>query len=185
MSGPRADAATTGGTAPSATRGSGTAYPGPSPARRWPGVVGLLARIVLGAVLVVAGWLKVVDITGSVQSVLAYELFSYEVARIVGIALPVVEIAVGLLLVAGLLTRASAAAGGLLMVVFIAGVASAWARGLTIDCGCFGTGGPVDPEDTRYLTEILRDVGLLVLAVWLVLRPRTPLSMDSLLTRGR
>lgn len=185
MTGPRADEATTGGAAPAAPRGSGTGYPGTSPLRRWPGVVGLLARIVLGAVLVVAGWVKVVDITGSVQSVLAYEIFSYEVARIVGIALPVVEIAVGLLLVAGLLTRASAAVGGLLMVAFITGVASAWARGLAIDCGCFGTGGPVDPEDTRYLTEILRDVGLLALAVWLVLRPRTPLSMDSLLTRGR
>ena len=99
--------------------------------------------------------------------------------------LPVVEIAVGLLLLTGLLTRASAAVGGLLMVVFIAGIASAWARGLSIDCGCFGTGGPVDPADTRYLSEILRDVGLLALAGWLVVRPRTPLSLDALLTKGR
>jgi uncharacterized membrane protein YphA (DoxX/SURF4 family) len=151
----------------------------------WPDVVGLLARLVLGAVLVVAGWVKIIDITGSVQSVLAYELFSYEVARVVGTMLPVVEIAVGLLLVAGLLTRASAALGGLLMVVFIAGVASAWARGLAIDCGCFGTGGPVDPEDTRYLSEILRDVALLALAAWLVVRPRTTLSLDAVLTKGR
>lgn len=186
MTGPRADEATTGGVPAPGDGGGGTAYPGVLEHRwAWPGVVGLLARLVLGGVLVVAGWVKVVDITGSVQSVLAYELFSYDVARLVGIVLPVVEIAVGLLLVTGLLTRTSAAVGGLLMVAFIAGVASAWARGLAIDCGCFGTGGPVDPEDTRYLTEILRDVGLLALAVWLVLRPRTPLSLDTLLTRGR
>ena len=138
-----------------------------------------------GGVLLVAGAVKIVDITGSVQSVLAYQLFSYEAARVVGTMLPVVEIAVGLLLLTGLLTRAAAAAGALLMVVFIAGVASAWARGLTIDCGCFGTGGPVDPEDTRYLSEILRDVGLLALGAWLVVRPRTPLSLDALLTKGR
>ena len=119
--------------------------------------------------VVVAGWLKVTDITSSVQSVVAYELFSYEVARVVGTALPVVEIAVGVLLAVGLLTRASAAVGGLLMIVFIAGIASAWARGLSIDCGCFGTGGPVDPEDTRYLSEILRDLGLLALAAWAVI----------------
>jgi len=141
--------------------------------------------VVLGGVLVVAGWIKIVDITGSVQSVLAYELFSYEVARLVGTMLPVVEIAVGLLLVSGLLTRASATLAGLLMVVFVVGVASAWARGLAIDCGCFGTGGPVDPEDTRYLYEILRDLGLLALAAWLVARPRTPFSLDALLLKGR
>jgi uncharacterized membrane protein YphA (DoxX/SURF4 family) len=184
MSGPGTEAATAGG-APGPGAGA-TAYPSPS-GSRWtpPGVVGLLARLVLGGVLIVAGWVKIVDITGSVQSVLAYELFSYEVARVVGTMLPVLEIAVGLLLVTGLLTRAAAAVGGLLMIVFIAGVASAWARGLAIDCGCFGAGGPVDPEDTRYLTEILRDLGLLALAAWLVVRPRTPLSLDALLTKGR
>lgn len=175
-----------------APTGGAQTVPGPTSYRpeghagpRWSGIVGLLARLVLGGVLLVAGWLKVTDVTGSVQSVLAYELVSYDVARVVGTALPVVEVAVGLLLITGLLTRASAVVGGLLMVVFIAAVASAWARGLAIDCGCFGTGGPVDPEDTRYLSEILRDVGLLALAAWLVVRPRTLLSVDGLLSKGR
>jgi uncharacterized membrane protein YphA (DoxX/SURF4 family) len=106
------------------------------------------------------------------------------VARAVGTVLPVVEIAVGLLLVAGLLTRAAAAAGGLLMLVFVGGIVSAWARGLSIDCGCFGTGGPVTPGETAYLPDLLRDLGLLALAAWLVVRPRTPLALDSLL-KGR
>ncbi|MGC5585759.1 MauE/DoxX family redox-associated membrane protein [Ornithinimicrobium sp. W1679] len=159
--------------------------PGPSaPGRSWTGVVGLLARLVLGGVLLVAGLLKITDLTGSVQSVLAYELFSYPVARAVGTVLPLVEIAVGLLLVAGLLTRAAAAAGGLLMLVFVGGIVSAWVRGLSIDCGCFGTGGPVAPGETAYLPDLLRDLGLLALAAWLVVRPRTPLALDSLL-KGR
>lgn len=172
--------------APAGT-GEGVSAPpsaaGPRPA--WPGLVSLLARLVLGVFLLAAGWVKVVDLTGSVQSVLAYELLGYEASRLVGTMLPVVEIAVGLLLVLGLLTRASAVVAGLLMVVFVAAIASAWARGLAIDCGCFGSGGPVDPEDTRYLSEILRDLGLLALAVWLVVRPRAPLSLDALLTKGR
>lgn len=148
-------------------------------------LVGLLARLALGGVLLVAGLLKVRDLTGSVQSVLAYEIFGYEVSRLIGTVLPIVEIAVGLLLLLGLLTRAAAWVGGGLMVVFVAGIISAWARGLAIDCGCFGTGGPVDPEDTAYLSEILRDLALLAAAAWLVVRPRTPLSLDSLLTKGR
>jgi len=143
----------------------------------------VVARLALGAVLLVAGYLKLVDLDGSVRSVVAYDLFDYEIAKFIGLTLPVVEVAVGALLVLGLFTRAAGLVGASLMVVFIAGVASAWARGLSIDCGCFGTGGPVAPGATRYLEEIVRDVGLAVAGGWLVLRPRTPLSLDALLTR--
>ena len=160
------------------------AYPAPASARILDGV-GLAARLVLGGVLIAAGLPKAMDLTGSVQNVLAYELFSYETARLIGTLLPVLEIALGVLLVVGLLTRAAAAAGGLLMVAFIIGIISAWSRGLAIDCGCFGTGGPVDPGETTYLLDIGRDVVFLALAVWLVVRPRTLLALDTLITKGR
>jgi uncharacterized membrane protein YphA (DoxX/SURF4 family) len=149
--------------------------------QRWADLVGLLARLGLGGVLLAAGLLKVTDPTGSIQSVVAYQLVDYQVAEMIGLMLPVLEIAVGLLLILGLLTRASAAIGALLMIVFIAGIASAWARGLSIDCGCFGTGGPVDPSQTAYLEEILRDAGLAAAGIWLVIRPRTLLALDTLL----
>ncbi|MGC1209101.1 MAG: DoxX family protein, partial [Ornithinimicrobium sp.] len=123
-------------------------------------VVGLCARIALGSVLIVAGYLKVTDLTGSIQSVVAYEVFPYDIAKFVGVTLPIIEIALGLLLVLGMFTRAAASVGTLLMVIFVAGIASAWARGLAIDCGCFGTGGPIDPRNTRYLEEIVRDSAL-------------------------
>lgn len=145
------------------------------------GLVGLAARLVLGGVLLAAGWLKLRDLTGSTQSVVAYELFPYEISRVIGTMLPVVEIALGALLIGGLFTRVSAFLGGLLMIVFIAGIVSAWARGLNIDCGCFGTGGPVAPGRAQYLPEILRDLGLLLAAAWLVVRPGTPLALDALL----
>ncbi|GAA1156997.1 MauE/DoxX family redox-associated membrane protein [Ornithinicoccus hortensis] len=148
------------------------------------GLVGLVARLLLGGVLLVAGWLKVRDLTGSAQSVVAYELFPYEISRMVGTMLPVLEIALGLLLILGLFTRVSAALGGLLMIVFIAGIVSAWARGLSIDCGCFGTGGPVTPGQEQYLPEILRDLGLAVAAGWLVVRPGTPWALDALLPQS-
>lgn len=148
-------------------------------------VVGLVARVGLGVVLIAAGLPKIMDVTGAVQNVLAYELFDYGTARVLGTVLPVVEIVLGVLLVLGLFTRAAAAAGGLLMVVFIDGIASAWARGLAIDCGCFGTGGPVEPGETTYLLDILRDLLFLAMAAWLVLRPRTPFALDTLITKGR
>ena len=68
----------------------------------------------------------------------------------------------------------------MLLVLFIAGIASAWARGLRIDCGCFGGDGSLAwDREPAYLQEILRDLGFLALAAWLALRPRTPVAVDN------
>ena len=61
----------------------------------------------------------------------------------------------------GLLTRGAAVVSGLLFVAFIIGIASVWARGISIDCGCFGGGG-YDPDAmSKYPWEIARDAALL------------------------
>jgi uncharacterized membrane protein YphA (DoxX/SURF4 family) len=135
-------------------------------------------RLGLGGVLLAAGGLKVIDPQTSVQAVKAYELLPDGLARIVGWGLPFAEIAIGLLLVVGALTRWAALAAGVLMIVFIAAVGSAAARGLSIDCGCFGGGGKVAPGQTAYAAEILRDIGLLLMAAWLVWRPQSRFALD-------
>ncbi len=142
-------------------------------AQRW---LSLAARLVLGGVLIVAGGLKVSDPNQAITAVTAYRLLPADVATLVGYGLPFFEILLGLLLVVGLATRASAATAGALMVVFIGGVASAWARGLSIDCGCFGGGGQT--ADPQYLPEILRDLLFLGLAVWLVAYPSSRWALD-------
>jgi uncharacterized membrane protein YphA (DoxX/SURF4 family) len=144
-------------------------------------VVGLLARLVLGGVVLVAGLLKVGHLETSARSVRAYQLLPYDVAGYLGYGLPILEVAIGALLILGLFTRFSAAVGGFLMVVFIIGIASAWARGLSIDCGCFGKGGTIAASQTQYPQEIARDVGLFACAVWLMVRPRSSLSLEGLL----
>jgi uncharacterized membrane protein YphA (DoxX/SURF4 family) len=98
---------------------------------------------------------------------------------VVALALPLVELVLGLFLLAGLLTRWVAGAALVLLVVLIAGIAQSWARGLSIDCGCFGGGGQVAAGQTEYPQEILRDSGFALLAVWLLARPRTWLSIDG------
>ncbi|WP_432892595.1 DoxX family protein [Kribbella sp. CA-245084] len=133
--------------------------------------VSLVARLVLGSVMLVAGALKVTDPETAAQAVRAYELLPSSLVQPVGWGLPFLEIAIGLLLIVGFGVRTSAVAAGVFMIVFIAAVSSAWARGLSIDCGCFGGGGQVAAGQTKYLQEILRDVGLLALAVWLWLYP--------------
>ncbi len=141
-------------------------------------VVGLMARLVLGVVLIWAGVAKVTSPALSARAVRAFQILPYDVAGYVGYALPVLEILIGLLVVAGLFTRLSAVVGGLLMAAFIIGISSAWIRGLSIDCGCFGGGGTIAAAQTQYPLEILRDVGVAACAAWLVARPRTPYSLD-------
>ncbi|HET9779094.1 MAG TPA: MauE/DoxX family redox-associated membrane protein [Propionibacteriaceae bacterium] len=136
------------------------------------------ARLVLGGVFLVAGVLKAIDPQSSVAAVRAYQLLPASLATVVGWGLPFAEIALGLLLLAGIATRAVAAAAAMLLVIFIAGVISAAARGLSIDCGCFGGGGAVAPGDTAYGTELVRDVGLLLLAGWLVWKPQSRFALD-------
>lgn len=144
-------------------------------------LVGLLARLVLGIVLLVAGGLKVGNPRGSARAVQAYEVMPFDIAGYVGYALPWIEVIVGALLVLGLFTRVTGLIGTLLMVAFVVGIAQAWARGLTIDCGCFGGGGEVAAEETRYGREIARDVLFAVCGTWVVIRPRTTYSLDQLL----
>jgi uncharacterized membrane protein YphA (DoxX/SURF4 family) len=146
--------------------------------------VSTAARLVLGGVFLVAGGLKVVDPQSSVAAVRAYRLLPDSVATLVGWGLPFAEVALGLLLLAGVATRVVAAITAMLLIVFIAAVVSAAVRGLSIDCGCFGGGGDVAPGQTAYGIEIVRDVGLLLLAAWLMWQPRSRFSLDRL-TTGR
>lgn len=140
---------------------------------------GMVARLVTGGVWVVAGALKLPDPASSVRAVRAYDLLPEAVVPTVGHLLPAVEIAVGLCLVLGLLTRPMAVVSSVLYVAFIIAIASAWARGLRIDCGCFGGGGFDADAASKYPGEIARDVGLLLLSLWLVAFPRTRLALDT------
>jgi uncharacterized membrane protein YphA (DoxX/SURF4 family) len=140
--------------------------------------VSTLARLILAGVLLAAGILKAVDPAGSVAAVRAYELVSSPLATPIGWGLPFLEIGLGLLLLVGLHTRAAAIVSAFLLFTLLAAVISVAARGLSIDCGCFGGGGPVASGETRYTSEIVRDIGLLLLSGWLAWRPRTRFSLD-------
>ncbi len=142
-------------------------------------LVGTLLRVVVALVLLVAGALKVTNLGQSALAVRAYQLLPYDLAGVVGYALPVVEILVGGLLLVGLFTRACAIVSALLMAAFVIGIASAWARGLSIDCGCFGGGGQIGAEQTAYPLELTRDAALLLAASWVAWRPRTAYALDG------
>ena len=142
---------------------------------------GLVARLVTGGVWIVAGALKLPHPADSVRAVRAYDLLPEAVVPAVGHLLPVVEVVIGLCLVLGVLVRGTSVVSAVLFVAFVIGISSAWARGLSIDCGCFGGGGEIPDAAAKYPGEIARDLGLLALSLWLVVRPRSRLALDSVL----
>ena len=95
-------------------------------------------RLTLGAVLLIAGYLKAINPQKSAMAVRAYEVLPISIANFFGYILPWFEIGVGALLILGVAVRISAVLGGLTMLIFILAISQAWARGLSIDCGCFG-----------------------------------------------
>ena len=142
--------------------------------------LGVAARLVTGGVWVAAGVLKIADPAENVRAVRAYDLLPESLVPVVGHTLPIVEIVVGLCLVVGLVTRWAAVVSALLLVAFIIGISSAWARGLSIECGCFGGGGgPAEGARSKYPWELARDIGLLMLSAYLIWRPRTPVAVDN------
>ena len=139
----------------------------------------LLARLILGAVLLIAGALKVPNLPKSAMAVRAYEMLPIPLANFLGYTLPWIEIGIGLLLIVGVTVKISGALGALTMLAFIIAIAQAWARGLSIDCGCFGGGGSIDPEDTKYFSEIIRDIGLMALGIFLYLYPKGRFAVEK------
>jgi uncharacterized membrane protein YphA (DoxX/SURF4 family) len=134
---------------------------------------------VLAGVWAWAAAAKIADPDRAAIAVRAFRLLPEILVKPVAWGLPFLELAVALMLLLGFRTRLAAFLSLGLLTVFVAGVASAWARGLSIECGCFGGGGVAQGVDwTTYATEIARDLGLMALSAWLAWRPASRLSLD-------
>lgn len=148
-------------------------------------IITLLARLLLGAVLLVAGGLKAFVPAEAASAVAAYKILPTQIAHIVGYALPWLEIAIGILLIIGVSVRMLSLVSGAIMLVFIAAIISVWARGILIDCGCFGGGGAIDPSQATkayraYAVEIARDLGLALCALYLYFFPYGLFSLEKM-----
>jgi uncharacterized membrane protein YphA (DoxX/SURF4 family) len=140
--------------------------------------VSTVVRLALAGVLFAASLLKIADPRQAAQAVQAYQILPVQLAEYVGYGLPLVELGLGVLLLLGLGTRLSAIATGALMTAFVVGVASAWWRGLSIDCGCFGGGGTVPEGEANYWPVIGRDLLFVGMSAWLVVFPTSRLALD-------
>ena len=99
-----------------------------------------VARILIGALLVVAGVLKAHDgPNATALSIAAYRILPSFPVKLLGVVLPYLEILLGAYLCIGLFTRVAAWVATAQFAVFAAAVASLVIRNLPADCGCFGS----------------------------------------------
>jgi uncharacterized membrane protein YphA (DoxX/SURF4 family) len=144
--------------------------------------ISLVARLGLGAMWLYYAVPKLSYSSDALQlAVREYRIGPDALANAFGTIQPFLELALGLLVIIGLGTRLVAVFSGLLLLVYIGGIISLGVRGIAINCGCGGIAGTVAAGHTRYTLDVLRDVGYLIPALWLVWRPRSPLSADRYL----
>jgi len=166
------------------------ATPAPEPAaERWPGLIrpwlGTALRVLLGVVFIIAGAQKVGDPAAFVRATRAYQVLPEWMDKATGYGLPYLEITAGALILFGIATRLVAIALSVFLVGFLIGIMQASARGLEIECGCFGGGGKLAAgQNTSYTWDILRDAGLLIAAVYLIVWSVTKYAVDNWVRSG-
>jgi uncharacterized membrane protein YphA (DoxX/SURF4 family) len=129
----------------------------------------LLLRVVLGAVFVYAAYTKLRD----PWAIFAMSIDSYKLLPEWGViavarTLPWFELLLGVVLIIGVGLRYASVAGASLLGVFFLLMAISYARGLQIDCGCFGPGEALGPK------TLLRDGTLVMLAIALAVLALRP-----------
>ena len=102
-------------------------------------VIPLVARILVGCALVIAGALKIRQGSRNVtEAVLGYRLVSGPGAVVVGLALPWLEVGIGVALISDVMPALFYPAAMALLLILTTAVAASLVRGLQNECGCFG-----------------------------------------------
>jgi uncharacterized membrane protein YphA (DoxX/SURF4 family) len=126
----------------------------------WPRWLLLAGRVILGAVMAYAAYTKLraswLVFAGSLSG---YQLLPDNLLEPIARALPWFELLLGVLLIAGILTRWSALLTTLLLGTFFGVMVRSYAAGLKIDCGCFGPGEALGPK------TLIRDGSLVALSI--------------------
>jgi uncharacterized membrane protein YphA (DoxX/SURF4 family) len=142
---------------------------------RWTSWLGFALRLGAAAVWIVAGAAKIPQMGSFQILVQRYGILPDVLAGPFAFILPFLEIGIGLYLAAGFLVRGAALAGTLLFAVFLTAQISAWARGLQLDCGCFGA---IVQSSVGPLT-IIRDFCLGIPTFVMLAVPARRLSIDK------
>jgi len=124
----------------------------------------LVCRLLFAAAFVLAGIGKMLDAAGFATVIFNYQILPAKMIYAVALIMPAVELLGGLALFCNVLVRGTLVALNALMIVFLAAMGLAMARGLDVTCGCFGGAGQTVSKETLARDAALLVVGLI--AAW-------------------
>jgi len=124
----------------------------------------LIARVVLGCWFVFSGGMKVFGsgLDRFTRDVANYKLVGPPLDAVAAYTVPWFEIAAGLCLMLGILTRGAILTIAGLVVVFAVCIGWAWAHQLDITCGCHGGDAPI-----HYWGKVAEFAGYFLVLAWL------------------
>ena len=132
--------------------------------------LGVMAcRVILGGLFLIAGLTKAYDPAGFATEIQNYHLVPWVGGVLLALFLPWVEIFAAGALFLKRFQRGALLLISAMLIVYSAALISAMARGLNIDCGCFGR----LISSTGIAWALVRNGGLMILAgiLWVFGRP--------------
>jgi uncharacterized membrane protein YphA (DoxX/SURF4 family) len=145
-------------------------------------LIALLSRLALAGVFGLAAWVKLAGPQEFAFAVKGFDLLPDHLAVLATFAIPWTEALCAALLLAGLWSRASALVLTCLLAAFIAGIGSVLARGMSVECGCFGKLSPFCSGPLGWC-NIVQNTVLLGLSLVVLAAGPGYLAMDRFLRR--
>ncbi len=121
-----------------------------------------IAQAFIGFIFIYAAIEKIADPAGFGDSIANYKLVPRFAIHFFAIAVPWVELIVGILLIFNFYVKENAVIFSTLIAAFTIMIFISVLRGLDIDCGCFGT----SDGQVVGVIKIIENIGLLLLGIY-------------------
>lgn len=149
-------------------------------------VIVVIARFIMGGIFLVSGLAKISDPGRFILTLREFRLFPEVIVPFTAVWLPWLEFVLGLCLIAGILQRTAALILACMNILFAAAIVSVIARGIVVDCGCFGMiADMLGLPDMADMKAVIRDAVFVALCMVIFVNKSQALSLEGYILRGR
>ena len=130
-------------------------------------IVVLIARILIGGILIYSSLEKFIDPSGFASAINNYHIVPFGLENSFAIILPWLELIIGICLILGIFIDGAGFLVIIVMVIFIIAITYALLSGYNIECGC-----GLKPGEMVGVQKIIEDFTYLILAWMILKRPK-------------
>jgi putative oxidoreductase len=115
-------------------------------------------KISIGVLFILSSVTKIPDTARFADSIANYKILPQVLLMPMAVIVPWIQMIAGILIILDIYAKSSAFILSGLLVTYIIAIASAWARGIDIECGCFDLLTKFGLEERVGLEAIIRDL---------------------------